>query len=424
MSYKNIALYLLYTDKNELKVTLDKVRKEVDKKEYNFYHRVLKGCMENKIYIDTLIKHYVKKSGKLLDIEYAYLVVAIYIILFTNKKRYAVVDSVVNDIKKKRKFMAPVFNGVLRNIIRDSESEFENVFKNYSDYEKFAIRNSINEELLSLLLEDYSMEEIAKMFDTFDYISTYAFCFDDQKKIVDLLKADDIDSEVDNRLPNLIKLSSSYNMDKAKAFKEGKIYIQSFGTQAIMSPKEFDYKTKVLDLCASPGGKSIAISNRINGSILALDKSVYKVERIKENIERLHIKNIKCEVSDATLYREDFKGKFDLVIVDVPCSASGIISKIPDIKRDRREKDIFDLIDTQRKILDNAFKYVSENGLLLYSTCSILSIENESNMNYILEKSDLKVCTDITNMYYNGGIYKSLPHLDKEEGYFAVVFRK
>ncbi len=423
MSYKNIAHYIVYSNNHELKETLDKARKEVVKSEYPFYHRVIKGCSENKIYIDTLIRHYVKKSGKLLDIEYAYFVLSIYLILFTNKKKYAIVNSVVNDIKKKRKFMAPVFNGVLRNIIRDSENNFKEVFKSFSEKKKIAIRHSINEELLELLLDDYSTDDIDKMFDEFDNIRTYAFC-SDAAKVCESLKSDGIDAEVDNRLSNLIKINSSYGIDKSKAFRNGEIYIQSFSAQAAMSPKEFDSAKKVLDICASPGGKSIAISKRIDGSILALDKSAEKVQRIKDNIQRLGLNNIEVGLNDATKYNAEYKEKFDFIIVDSPCSASGIMSKIPEVKLTRTKEEVMGLVKMQREILDNAYEYLAKGGLLLYITCSILSRENESNMKYILEKTDLKVCTDITNLYYNEGVYKSVPHVSKEEGFFAVVFRK
>ncbi len=424
MDYKNAAQYLLYLDTHELKDTLDKIRKEVDKKEYPLYHKVIKGCSENKRYIDTLIKHYVKKSSKLLDIEYAYFVVSIYLILFTRKKNYAVVNSVVNDIKKKRKFMGAVFNGVLRNIIRDSEQDFKDVFKHYSDKERFAIRYSINDELLDLLLDDYSLEDVRTMFAIFEDINTYAFCFDERDDIVSELRKYNIDSEVDNRLDRLIKIKTSYGIDKTRPFKEGKIYIQSFGAQAIMSPQEFDASLNVLDLCASPGGKSIALSNRIQGEILALDKSKNKVKRIEENISRLRLQNIKTYTNDATVYNPEFESTFDLVIVDAPCSATGVISKIPDIKKNRKKGDVLELVSLQRQIVENAYKYLKEDGMLLYITCSILSLENEENMNYIIEKTGLKVCTEISNMYYNKGIYKSLPHVDKEEGYFSVIFRK
>ncbi len=423
MSYKNIAHYIVYGNEHGLKETLDKARREIPKGEYPFYHRVIKGCSENKIYIDTLIRHYVKKSGKLLDIEYAYFVLSIYLILFTNKKKYAVVNSVVNDIKKKRKFMAPVFNAVLRNIIRDSENNFENIFKEFSDKKKLAIRHSINEELLEMLLDDYSTDDIEKMFDEFDNINTYALC-DNPTEVCESLKADGIDAEVDSRLSNLIRINSSYGIDKSKAFRDGKIYIQSFSAQAVMSPKEFNDAKRVLDICASPGGKSIALQNRIDGSILALDKSIEKVERIKENINRLKIKNIEVGLNDATVYNKEYKEMFDFIIVDVPCSASGIMSKIPEVKLTRTKEEVNGLVKTQREILDNAYKYLAKDGMLLFITCSILSKENESNVKYIYEKTDLKVCTDISNMYYNEGVYKSVPHLSNEEGFFAVIFRK
>ncbi len=424
MQYHKLSMYLAHALKHELKDTLLKIRREISKEDYPFYHRVIKGCLENRRYIDLMIKHYVKKSSKLLDSEYAYFMISIYLILFTNKKDYAIVNGVINEVKKKRRFMAPVFNGVLRNIIRDSKDDFNNIFKGYTDIKRFALRHSINDELLDMIVRDYSLGEVKEMFQQFDEIGAYAFSLIDPKEAVRCLKSDGIESVQDNRLPQLIKILSSQDIDKSKAFMNGDIYIQSFGPQAIMSLEEFDSANNVLDLCASPGGKTIAIANRINGKVLALDKNEYKLKLIRDNVERLNLKNVEVELNDATVYNPEFKGKYDLVIADVPCSATGIMNKIPDIKAKRRKKDVLDLVKTQRKIIDNASKYLSPNGKLLYITCSILKMENEENMAYILEKTDLKVCTDMTNMYYNNGMYKSLPNIEKEEGYFAVLFRR
>lgn len=424
MDYRRFSHYLTHALNNELKPTLLKIRQEVSKEDYPLYHRVIKGCLENRRYIDTLIKHYVKKSGKLLDTEYAYFVISIYLLLFTHKKNYSIVNDVVNEVKKKRTFMAPVFNGVLRNIIRDSKDDFSTVFQGYSDQERFALRHSINDELLDMLVVDYSLDDVKDMFHSFEEMGTYAFCLTNPEHVVNSLKSDGIQATIDHRLPNLLKIIRSYDIDKSHAFIHGELYIQSFGTQAIMSLQEFDQAHNVLDLCASPGGKTIAIANRINGRVLALDKNEYKLQMIRENVSRLHLENVDVAFNDATMYNPAFEGKYDLVIVDVPCSATGIMNKIPDIKANRRKQDVVDLVKTQRKIIDNARKYLSSDGVLLYITCSVLKIENEQNMAYILEKTDLKVCTDLSNMYYNNGIYKSLPHLDKEEGYFAVAFRK
>ncbi len=424
MKYFNVAHYVLLSQKKELKMIFDTVRSNVEKEEYAFYHKVIKGCKENKIFIDYLINYYLKKKKKLLDIEYSLLSVGIYLLLFTKKKDYSIVNKIVNEIKSKRKFLAPVFNGVLRNIIRDSENQFKNIFSNLDEYEEFRIKNSINKELFTLFREDYSLNEMKSIFELSDDRYIYAVCFDNRDNIIDELEQIGINCIKHDELNNCIKIKGSYNITNTNVFKEGKIYIQSVSAQEVMSSKIFNESKHVLDLCASPGGKSIYLSKNIKGDILALDKSLNKVKLINENIERLNIDNIKTFINDATIYNDELREAFDLVIADVPCSATGVISKIPEVKLKRTKEDILNLVYLQRKIIDNAYKYLKKGGYYIYITCSLLSLENEKNIEYILSNTDLKICKNINDLYYNDGCYKTKVNNISNDYLFAMILRK
>ena len=172
-------------------------------------------------------------------------------------------------------------------------------------------------------------------------------------------------------------------------------------------------------MCASPGGKSIGaylnVSEYGNCTITARDKTKAKAATVKENIKRLGIQGITAEVKDACEYYEDDFEKYDVVIADVPCSGLGVISKKPDINMHFKKSGIKELLEIQKKIIDNAVKYLKSGGKLIYSTCTFNTEENEDNVEYILKNNDMKL--DFSKQY--------LPteeiHMD---GFFIAIFTK
>jgi 16S rRNA (cytosine967-C5)-methyltransferase len=135
---------------------------------------------------------------------------------------------------------------------------------------------------------------------------------------------------------------------------------------------------RVLDCCSAPGGKSFAAAIAMGGkgSITSCDVHEHKISLIQNGAARLGIDNLSACVQDASVRKEDWVQKMDVVIADVPCSGYGIIRKKPDI-RYKDPKDMEDLPALQLKILCNQADYVVPGGLLLYSTCTLLRRENE-----------------------------------------------
>ena len=146
--------------------------------------------------------------------------------------------------------------------------------------------------------------------------------------------------------------------------------------------KDSQKPIRVLDLCASPGGKSLHIADiaRKNGvpcEIISCDVSEEKLLRIRENIQRTGFGEMTPMVNDGTVYREEWREAFDLVLSDVPCSGLGVLAGKPDIKLHMNPERIQSLWGLQSDILENAAKYVKKGGTLLYSTCTINREENE-----------------------------------------------
>ena len=135
---------------------------------------------------------------------------------------------------------------------------------------------------------------------------------------------------------------------------------------------------KVLDVCAAPGGKSFSAAFAMGdqGEIVSCDLHENKLKRIEEGAERLGLSSIRTVCLDGRTNKEEWVGRFDVVLVDAPCSGLGIIRKKPDT-RYKKADDLFTLPVVQAAILDNAATYVRPGGTLIYSTCTILPEENE-----------------------------------------------
>ena len=142
--------------------------------------------------------------------------------------------------------------------------------------------------------------------------------------------------------------------------------------------------TKILDLCASPGGKSLALAFK-GYSVIATDINEGRIQRLIENRRRLKLENL----IELRPYGEVQKSveKFDLIWIDSPCSSMGIIRRHPEIKWSRKGEDLEGLIQIQYQLQDWAKDHLTPNGIIVYSTCSMLAIENQIHPGLKIEKS-------------------------------------
>ncbi|MBQ9115007.1 MAG: hypothetical protein IJY07_03630 [Clostridia bacterium] len=146
----------------------------------------------------------------------------------------------------------------------------------------------------------------------------------------------------------------------------------------------------VLELCSAPGGKAVYIAER-GGLVTACDIHSIRVKLIEKYATRMGVK-LKAQVNDAKVERKEWLNKFDIVTVDAPCSGIGVIAKRPDIALTFDSKEYQKLISEQRAILKQGAKYVKRGGVLLYSTCTVLSAENQVAIrDFLLKNSDFSI---------------------------------
>ena len=144
---------------------------------------------------------------------------------------------------------------------------------------------------------------------------------------------------------------------------------------------------QILDMCAAPGGKSthIAALMENKGRVTACDIYPHKLKLIEENAKRLKLDNIKTEIQDGTVLREEWTGKFDRVLVDAPCSGLGVLRRRAEARWTKKEKDFREFPVLQQRILENASRYVKTGGFLVYSTCTLEENENGKQIDNFLQ---------------------------------------
>ncbi len=186
--------------------------------------------------------------------------------------------------------------------------------------------------------------------------------------------------EATSPAPGAIVLSTPRPVQAVPGFEEGWWSVQDLAAQQAAQLLPLQSGMRVLDACAAPGGKTAHMLERADIDLLALDSDPLRLERVAQNLHRLGLDgpNAVLRAADAIDLPSWWDGRhFDAVLADVPCTASGIVRRHPDIRWLRRETDIPKTVALQRKIIDALWQTVKPGGYLLYSTCSIFPQEGE-----------------------------------------------
>ena len=330
--------------------------------------------------------------GKKKSVHYI-LLVGLYQLNYLNKADYAVVKETVNTCNELQQSWAKgLVNAILRRFLREKEvllTELDHSYASrfaYPDWLISAIKNSwkkIQYPLESILDAGNQRPPMTLRINRKFELEAYRKMLNAENIVFSELVTSQHDGHT-------IILDKPVSVDKLPLFAEGAISVQDGAPQlaaGLLEPQPGDL---ILDACAAPGGKTMHLleyQSRLK-KVVALDISAERLKRVQENSRRLQIPPEKLTLITADASRSDWwDGElFDRILLDAPCSATGVIRRHPDIKLLRREEDIAALTQLQAQIIDKLWQMLKPGGVFLYATCSIIRDENDRQIEAFLNR--------------------------------------
>lgn len=346
----------------------------------------------------------------------------LYQLSFTRTSQHAAVSETVQSCKILGHVkLAGLINAILRNFVRQALSEQVSE----QEHVKYNLPKWLYKKLLSAYPDE--VEQISRQIQQVPPIWLRVNVLEiPTSEFSAALTAMRIDHKLYHQ--NAVKLLSPCHIESLPGYELGYFAVQDYAAQQAAKLLDIQAGDTVLDCCAAPGGKSAALleSQPQLAHLYAVDVDPKRLDSINENLQRLkHIERFKERlhvlVQDATELSQNVNlPQFDKILLDAPCSATGIIRRHPDIMWLRKANDIDVLVNTQQNILDQAWLKLKPGGTLLYATCSILPEENKEQIGLFLAKH-----SDAHAEYINVGetqlsMWQILPGDDDMDGFFYV----
>ena len=407
-----------------------------------FLNHLVQGVLRWRLRLDWIIKQNSHFPLRKIDLPILNLLrVALYQIFFMDRvPDSAAVNEAVSQAKRiGPRYVVSFVNGLLRNVCRNKEKLhmpdrekdpdlFRSVFYSYPLWLVKMWDRDRGAELTDRLLS--AGNELPRITLRVNTLKT------DRNTLLARLAEESVQCSPSAYSPDgILAKDLRGKIDRLESFKDGLFQVQDEAAQVctyLLDPRPGE---RVLDVCAGFGGKASHLAERMGdrGVIAALDISFRRLVNLRDNAARLSIRSIHPAVGDgSTDLTSLFKGEWDRVLVDAPCSGLGVISRHPDIKWNRKEEDLKRLSHLQGAILNQAFPLLRKGGTLLYVTCTLSREENEGVAKSLLrDHADARLvdlrrnapswCMDLID---ENGFFRTFPHLHKMDGFFGALFEK
>lgn len=433
MSARKTALELLYDIEYRAVFSSEAIMNLIERKKLSPEDRRLTvhlvyGVMERRLILDHYLEQLSRTRLNKLDPQILILLrMALYQLIYMDRiPTSAAVNEAVKLAKVKGNHLGGYVNGVLRNFLRvrqtltlpDKKISYDHYLSVVYSHPLWMVRQ---------WLKRFGPEFTESLLDANNQIPPLTVRINTLKtsiqEVQKILAEDGIESTVSDKLPEALIIQAGLEtlIKSWKAYQLGLIYVQdpsSMMVAEIVCPVPGE---RILDLCSAPGSKTTHMAQKMNnvGSITARDVSEAKLDRVRNNAKRLGIEIIHEEIGDGLVYDPCAEGYFDRVLLDAPCSGLGIIRRKPEIRYNRSQEDIINLSLIQKALLENAGAYVRVGGILVYSTCSIESEENEDVVNaYLIKHPEYKL--EHTPWSDSDGYVRRYPNLHQTDGFFVA----
>ncbi len=386
-----------------------------------FVRELVYGVLENRIYLDYLLAHLIPKGLSGIKKQVLTLLrMGLYQLIFMESvPPYAAIGETVKLAKK----LAPGRDGFINGVLRGYQKKGADIKLPDSKEDLISylsVRYSYAQWIVELLLSQYGMqraEQILKAGNDRPKLSIRVNMIrTDRQSLAEQLTEEGFVIE-EATLSERVLFVSGSGLLETKAYEQGLFSVQDEASVLAAEAVNPLPGQTVLDICAAPGGKSLAMAEMMGnkGVVKAFDIYGHKLTLIEQQAQRLGLSNIITEESDGCVLREDLRDSADCVLVDGPCSGLGVIRRKPEIKYKELADEGRELSEKQLWILLTASCYVKEGGILVYSTCTVNRIENTE----VVERF-LKERSGFTLLFER----QYLPDTDETDGFYICKMRK
>lgn len=409
----------------------------LEKKERSFITRVTEGTLEHMMEIDYILDQFSKvKVKKMKPVIRNIMRSAVYQMKYMDSVPVSAAcnEAVKLAVRKGFGSLRGFVNGVLRNVARN----LDQIEYPTEPLKRLSIQYSMPEWILNLWLKAYDSDVVEQMLQAFQRETPLTIRCNlrmvTPKQLKEHLEAEGVTVKAHPYLEYAFHISGFDYLGDLESFQNGEFSVQDISSMLVSElagPKEGDY---VIDVCAAPGGKSLHMAEKLNGSghVEARDLTEYKVGLIQENIERTGLSNVEAVQQDALIFDETSVGKADIVLADLPCSGLGVLAKKTDLKYKATKEGADSLAKLQREMLKNVQAYVKDEGKLVYSTCTINPAENMDNVHWFLneypefELIDIhgSLCEELQKDVKENGCIQLLPGVHQSDGFFLACMKK
>ncbi|MCL2354259.1 MAG: 16S rRNA (cytosine(967)-C(5))-methyltransferase RsmB [Defluviitaleaceae bacterium] len=418
--YTNIVLRRVLADSPHL----NRVQKA-------FVTEVVSGTIRNIMLLDHIIAHHSKAplkkiKPKILNI----LRMSIYQLNFMDKvPTFAVCDEAVKLTKKCG--LAPLagfVNGILRNIKPLDEIPMPSI--DGEPIEHLALKYSAQRWIVKHFVEELGIQEAVGVLEAASKgTSNITICVNTLKTTTQELQKT-LESEgvvvSPTSLPNVLQISKTSDISQLDSFKAGLYHVMDFSAVMATHIASPAIKSKIIDICAAPGGKSFALAYG-GHDVLSRDVHPHKIKLLDEGVARLGLEGVATQLACGTVFDKTLETTADLLVIDAPCSGLGTLGRKADIKLRKEEEGLEVLAQLTKEIIQSSYKYLKIGGKMLFCTCTISKAENIDNFNWILENLPFKPVDFSDKLALDTareGYVQLLPRHFNSEGFFISLLER
>ena len=385
-----------------------------------FVRTLVYGVIENQIYLDYKLSHFVRSGLKKVRPQALILMrMGAYQLEFLGGvPDYASISETVKIAKKVCRGLEGFINGVLRAYQRGSEGvPMPDEGKDPAG--ALAVRYSYAEDIAELWMRMFGRDEAERLMAAGNEAPPLTVRVNRLKTDAETL-AEDLRSRgfgAEIILDGMALELKGTGVLRDVTQESGLFSVQDVSSMEMIRALNPQPGETVLDVCAAPGGKSLAAAEWMEnrGRVISCDVYDHKLKLIEKAAERLGVTILETQKNDGTVRNENFVEIADKVIVDAPCSGLGVVRRKPEIKLRIKRKDMEKLAEVQLKILENSAGYLRENGTLIYSTCTVSDIENRGVIDRFLKK----------NKNFSIVLEKQLlPYIDSSDGFYFCALQR